>query len=680
MREPRRRPLVALAITLLGATWVGTANAATPTPWQPQPQLVSPTGSFRDPAGDLWVADEAGVCRVTMPTPINPTSQLLASRFCDPTLVGAIPPGFTTLRDARPVAPMQMAYLPGANPERMFFVADGSSKGGAIWRMRLIPDGAGHYKVDEAAGQTEMIFDSAFAGQPTDRYFGLAYKAADNGGTGNSPAALAFSNARRAAIERIDDPETCTTNVGVINPTPTTCQFGAVFGFARLAAAPNLAFVGQDLYIADLGLDPVGAPIGVTRLTPASGTAAPVPGLGGIQPTALTYDASVTNLPGDPHPGARLYVGTMNPGATQDAVHVYLPGPGTLMRDYVTGLTAVTTIALSANDDIDVIQDRCLKTTCEDVGKGAMFHVPFDLLGPAPTVSGPPAVTRAGSATFTFSFTDPGVTVNFFCSLDNATPAPCGSSPGGSITYGSLGDGIHTFRLLASPTTMAPTVGLVATTSWKIDRTPPVIAFTGTSFGAGTADVAYAVSKNTVDVVCALDGAAFAPCFNPARFTGLVPGPHSVTVRATDFIGNSASATTTFVQPTPPPPLVLPTNVTVVTTSVVTPPAPRPTRVTLRGRALRVTVDVPGGVRYLRAVVWSSRRPSLGRVTTRTAGVVPGHRADVTFLLPPALAKRFAATGAVSVNVMSGPAAKMLTNRERSKVTIVKLTRKGASA
>lgn len=105
----------------------------------------------------------------------------------------------------------------------------------------------------------------------------------------------------------------------------------------------------------------------------------------------------------------------------------------------------------------------------------------------------------------------------------------------------SLADGSHSFSVTATDAAgneSSPTVRTVVTDTVAptvtITSTPPALttsaaaSFTFTSNEAGT-------------FLCALDGAAFAACPDPASYSGLADGSHTFQVKAVDAAGNVSS-------------------------------------------------------------------------------------------------------------------------------------------
>jgi len=114
-------------------------------------------------------------------------------------------------------------------------------------------------------------------------------------------------------------------------------------------------------------------------------------------------------------------------------------------------------------------------TSLGNTGPTTGYTWTIDTVAPETTItSAPPATSRSGSATFTFTSSEAGST--FACSVDTAGFTPCTSPQ----TYSGLGDGAHTFRVEAvDQAGNADTTP--ATYSWQtrgvgpeaIDHTPP---------------------------------------------------------------------------------------------------------------------------------------------------------------------------------------------------------------
>ncbi|HVQ88096.1 MAG TPA: hypothetical protein VMT88_07935, partial [Actinomycetes bacterium] len=155
-----------------------------------------------------------------------------------------------------------------------------------------------------------------------------------------------------------------------------------------------------------------------------------------------------------------------------------------------------------------------------------------DLSTPQPVISsGPPTVTSATSAGFTFDSTEPGVT--FSCSIDSTTTYTACSPP---KAYSSLAIGTHTVRVRATDA-----AGNVATSdpyTWKIQAVAP-ISLTWSNSGAlpssvttetdGTFDF---TATGQTTLACRLDGVDEPTCTSPGLVSGLADGAHTYTLVA----------------------------------------------------------------------------------------------------------------------------------------------------
>ncbi len=152
-----------------------------------------------------------------------------------------------------------------------------------------------------------------------------------------------------------------------------------------------------------------------------------------------------------------------------------------------------------------------------------------------------PTASRTGTFTFTVSEGSPT------CKLDAGAFVACTSG----VSYSALADGSHTFTVLASDA--LGNVGS-ATYTWVVDGTPPVVAITGTPTNpsaSSTATFTFTVSEGSP--TCKLDAGAFVACASGVAYPGLADGSHTFTVQASDALGNTGSATYTWVVDTTPP-------------------------------------------------------------------------------------------------------------------------------
>lgn len=171
------------------------------------------------------------------------------------------------------------------------------------------------------------------------------------------------------------------------------------------------------------------------------------------------------------------------------------------------------------------------------------LHLAIDTTPPVTSFdSAPPARTRAATQQFTFSANEPST---FECSLDGATFAAC-TSP---VSRSGLAEGVHVFRVRG--TDQAGNLELdPASTTFTIDRTPPVVAVDSgppARTASTSATLAFSSPESGATFECSLDGEAFASCSSPFARAGLTDRLHDFRVRASDDVGNvGAAATTSF--------------------------------------------------------------------------------------------------------------------------------------
>ncbi|MFC6006475.1 hypothetical protein ACFQDO_04955, partial [Angustibacter luteus] len=145
--------------------------------------------------------------------------------------------------------------------------------------------------------------------------------------------------------------------------------------------------------------------------------------------------------------------------------------------------------------------------------------------------------TRTVPQTFEFVAAGAGTAQ---CRVDTAAWSAC-TSP---TAVQQPADGAHSFQLRG----VAPDGKVVASAArtWVLDTTAPVPAVTsGPAAGSTTASAAatFAVATNEpATLSCVVDGGAAAPCTSPVSLTGLNDGAHTLSVVATDSVGNVSSA------------------------------------------------------------------------------------------------------------------------------------------
>jgi hypothetical protein len=152
--------------------------------------------------------------------------------------------------------------------------------------------------------------------------------------------------------------------------------------------------------------------------------------------------------------------------------------------------------------------------------------------------------TGSTEASISFTTTDSNGIATLECQLDGGAFEPC-SSP---VSYSGLSDGEHTVTVRATDN-----VGNSASAShtWTIDTALPTVSITAAPddpSGSTEASISFTAtdSSGIASLECQLDGGAFEPCSSPVSYTGLNDGEHTFTVRATDNVGNTGSASHTW--------------------------------------------------------------------------------------------------------------------------------------
>ena len=169
--------------------------------------------------------------------------------------------------------------------------------------------------------------------------------------------------------------------------------------------------------------------------------------------------------------------------------------------------------------------------------------------------SGPSGTVNSTGATLTFSSTEGGST--FSCRLDLGGWASCTSPK----SYTGLADGPHTFEVRATDVA-GNTDPTPASRTWTVDATPPETQVDSPRPGTVTSPTATFTFSATdysgsgvASFECRLDAGSWASCTSPKSYTGLIDGPHTFEVRATDVVGNTdpTPASRTWIVDTGPP-------------------------------------------------------------------------------------------------------------------------------
>jgi peptidoglycan/xylan/chitin deacetylase (PgdA/CDA1 family) len=147
--------------------------------------------------------------------------------------------------------------------------------------------------------------------------------------------------------------------------------------------------------------------------------------------------------------------------------------------------------------------------------------------------SGPSAPVSSTSASFAFVASEPA---SFECRLDDGDWGGCTSAK----AYSGLSQGQHTFRVRATdaPGNVDDTP---STRTWTVDTVAPDTSITTGPAGAVSSSAAsfgLSSSEASSTFECSLDAADWASCPSPKAYTGLAEGEHTISVRATDAVGN----------------------------------------------------------------------------------------------------------------------------------------------
>jgi hypothetical protein len=189
-----------------------------------------------------------------------------------------------------------------------------------------------------------------------------------------------------------------------------------------------------------------------------------------------------------------------------------------------------------------------------NVSSATTFTWTIDLNPPDTTiVTKPFTPTNNPDTTFTFSGTDtlfgPESVASFQCKLDSGSYSACTSTR----SYGTLGDGSHTFSVYAvdDAGNIDPTP---AQYTWFIDTTDPdttIATHPANTTASTSASLTFSGSdtggSGVINLTCKLDANAPTNCTSGSvSYSGLSSGSHTFTVFATDNVGNFDATPATF--------------------------------------------------------------------------------------------------------------------------------------
>jgi hypothetical protein len=158
-------------------------------------------------------------------------------------------------------------------------------------------------------------------------------------------------------------------------------------------------------------------------------------------------------------------------------------------------------------------------------------HWTVDTRPPVTTIA---ATQNIDAITFTLSADE---AATFTCAMDGAAEAACASP----VDYSGLAPGTHHFSVYATDAAGNRDAGGV---SYEFEVIKPIVtSITAASPAAGalsnsrTATFTFTADQTASGYLCALDGAAEAPCESPMTYQGLADGAHHFLVKAVDAFG-----------------------------------------------------------------------------------------------------------------------------------------------
>jgi hypothetical protein len=212
--------------------------------------------------------------------------------------------------------------------------------------------------------------------------------------------------------------------------------------------------------------------------------------------------------------------------------------------DYIQGTYRFYTRATDVADNVEdapAVPDSSSAQTLEDS------------IAPDTSITANPSnPSNSSSASFSFSYSDASPSSGlkrFECKLDGGSFTTC-SSP---QSYGSLGEGAHTFAVRAVDNA-ENTDASPASFTWFVDTVAPDTILdthpadptnsTSASFSFHATDDS--PSSGIAGFQCKLDSGSYGVCTSPQSYSGLSDGSHTFSVRASDNAGNEDASPASF--------------------------------------------------------------------------------------------------------------------------------------
>ncbi|MBJ7457961.1 MAG: hypothetical protein JHD02_02105 [Thermoleophilaceae bacterium] len=186
-----------------------------------------------------------------------------------------------------------------------------------------------------------------------------------------------------------------------------------------------------------------------------------------------------------------------------------------------------------------------LVTATDMAGNDGQASTTFDVAPiPVVTISAPTPGQLSAISSVDVSFSATGSPTGFTCALDGGAASPCTSTK----TYTGLADGLHTVVVAASNASGADSESI----SFTVDTTGPQVAISSPADASNTGTsvtlefTATDATTSVTGTTCKLDAEAATPCTTGEVYSGLNPGSHTLLVTATDAVGITGQASTTF--------------------------------------------------------------------------------------------------------------------------------------
>lgn len=218
------------------------------------------------------------------------------------------------------------------------------------------------------------------------------------------------------------------------------------------------------------------------------------------------------------------------------------PGQPYAIENLADGSVAVTYRDLSAGEHRFQVH---ASDNHANVSPNASRNVRVDTTAPTAVIDAPAPNETTGSSTTLRSHVDPatvgpGETNTLACTLDGAAIADADCDE--SIPVSGLSHGEHTFTVQA--TDSAGNAGPVASRTWNVDATAPVITITEGGV-PGVAPTFTVTTDEPATLLCAYDAPPSRDCAT-LDGSGLGPGSHVLNAQATDPYGNVSTASRQF--------------------------------------------------------------------------------------------------------------------------------------